>query len=440
MLTTELETRDIPAIYERFAREIGEKHWKHRVQALKQDIKGNPFLERLHLQENAIAYQLEQLRELHVRFGGAAVQAYNDHSHYSAASFAAQVLSVLDASSPALAERFRRRVHGALKNPADMRAMRLEMAAATHFLRAGRSVNWPEMNPAGGTVEVGTFDLLIEDLGPHGLELECKSVSEQKGRRITRRQAIEFYWQLRSRHWDRLKRLRTGIAAVVEVPRDLPTQHKDRQALADALAKCVLHCAAGRYEAPYATVRLSEFDPQRLSELKAGVGQERARQLMDEVSGTRNREVVAFGTPSGGALVVAIQSAEDDDLMDSVMATLRDSAARQFSGKRPAMFVVGLDGLDAGQMLGVARQDQDPGAVPTALRLHTSRFLEMTSRDFLVGVTFLSASSLRPAVHDVLDSGGMAYNFPKRESPFWSEAFSGLFGQEPAALDTALLR
>lgn len=437
MLTLELHTRDIPHIYTRFAQEIGERYWKQRVAALKQEIRGNPFLQRLHSQENAIVFQFEHLRELNERFHGVAVQAYNDHFHYPAASLAAQVLSIIGASSSKLAEQFRGRVRGALKNPNEMRALRLELMTATHFLRAGKRVSWPEMSDMRPITGQRIFDLLVEDLGPQGLEIECKSFSEEKGRRISRRQALEFYWQLRSRHWERLKKLQTGVVGIVTVPRDLPTQHKARLALADALAKRVLHCASGQYQEPEATIRLGVFDPRQLAALQAGVEVPNLRQLFDDITQTRNKEVVAIGTPAGGSLVIAVQSAEDDSLMDSILRTLKDSAAGQFSRTRAAMMVAGFDGLSAEQLLEIAKQDQDPAAMPTALRRYGSKFLASENRDQVVGVTFLSSSSLRPAVSDTLDSGGTAYFFPKRESPFWAEAFSGLFGRESASIEDA---
>jgi len=167
MLTIELHTRDIPHIYGRFVKEIGEKNWKTRAVALLQERKGNPFLERLHLQEDAITFQLEHLREMQQRFGGVAVFDYNDHAIFPAASFAAQVVSLLDHSPDALAERFRRRIHGALRNPAEMRAIRLELATATHFLRAGRTVSFPEMSSAPAMQPCASDLLQGRQLGPH---------------------------------------------------------------------------------------------------------------------------------------------------------------------------------------------------------------------------------------------------------------------------------
>lgn len=430
MLTVELHTQDIPGVYGRFAQLVGEEHWTKRLRAIEDEIRGNTLLRGLLHQENAIAYQLERLKELHGRSGGNFVQAHEEHAHYPAASLAAQVLSVVDASEPQVGKRLIRRVHGAFKNPAEMRAMRVELMAATHFLRAGRKVSWPEMTEAPAT-GAGTFDLLIDDIGPNGLEVECKSISDQKGRRITRRQALDFYGQVLKRHWARLKYLRTGVLAVITVPSDLPKDGKERKALADVVVQRLLHCALGEYREQGAHLRVAELDTRLVAQAAGATSRRRAREIFDEVTGTRNREAFAVGTPAGGAVMLVVQSEQDDDLMDSVFATLRDSAGRQFSQQRAAIFVVGFDGLDAAQLLDIARQDQDPGARPTALRVRASDFLDSASRDHLVGLTFFSASNLRTAQPGLVDSGGTAYHFPKPNSRFWAEAYRGMFGRDP---------
>jgi hypothetical protein len=149
---------------------------------------------------------------------------------------------------------------------------------------------------------------------------------------------------------------------------------------------------------------------------------------LEKLTGTVNKETVVISTEAGGALIMAIKSKEDDSLMDKIVRTLKCSASAQFTGKRAGMMVAGFQGLSAEQLLNIATHDQDPDAAPTELRLRASRFLGSKNRDHIVGAVFLSSSSLRPAVADIQDSGGTAYNFPKRESPFWSDEFSGLFG------------
>jgi len=52
-----------------------------------------------------------------------------------------QVLSILEGSSKPDGHKFPQRVQGAFNNPNDMRGLRLEMMAATHFTRRGRKVS-----------------------------------------------------------------------------------------------------------------------------------------------------------------------------------------------------------------------------------------------------------------------------------------------------------
>lgn len=109
--------------------------------------------------------------------------------------------------------------------------------------------------------------------------------------------------------------------------------------------------------------------------------------------------------------------------------TLSRSASRQLSGQRAGMFLVGLDGLEAESLMEVAHQDSTGDQPPTALRVKVSDFLASQGRDHVVGVGFISKGALRPASGGVTDSGGSAYVFPKRESPFWHSDFSGLFAE-----------
>ena len=187
MLLTELSTARIPDVYQQFAAVIGDSHWRSRVGQIKQEIRGNRFLAQHLESENALAYQFEHLRELTAKFGRIPPWEANNHAIYPATSFAAQVLSIMEAAPRQFSGQLRRRVHGAFKNPDDMRGLRLELSAATHFARRARKLAWPEMTGEG------TFDLLVQDVGPRGLEIECKAISEDKGRKIHKREVLDFY-------------------------------------------------------------------------------------------------------------------------------------------------------------------------------------------------------------------------------------------------------
>src|SRR5258706_5112100 len=155
MLQTDLHTGDIPNVFARFRDKIGERHWQRRITRVKEDIRGNRFLRQHLIEDNAIAFALTECSNLTVRYKQIPTDAIETRALYPALSFAAQVLSIIDRSSTQQAKGLIRRIQGAFNNPDDMRALRLELTAATHFTKRGYAIAWPEMESSG------TFDLLI---------------------------------------------------------------------------------------------------------------------------------------------------------------------------------------------------------------------------------------------------------------------------------------
>src|SRR6188472_1041844 len=95
--------------------------------------------------EYAIAFGLYRCGDLLTRYGGLPNDVVANRVVYPAMAFAAQSLSMMDLATPVEADRLRKRVAGALRNPSDMRALRLELAVATLFARRGHRLQWPEM-------------------------------------------------------------------------------------------------------------------------------------------------------------------------------------------------------------------------------------------------------------------------------------------------------
>lgn len=148
------------------------------------------------------------------------------------------------------------------------------------------------------------------------------------------------------------------------------------------------------------------------------------RKEIDSATGTTNREVAVYGTRAGGMLAFVMQSTVKDDVLDQVFATLHDSATRQFTEKRGALFWVALQGIDADQLLSLHKQDSVPGEQPTALNMGVSNFLH-GAPDHIVGVVFSSKSGLLPAVDGSSELSGVTNFFLKEESPFWHANFRG---------------
>jgi hypothetical protein len=422
MPKTEMHTRDIPALYHRFEREVGAKHWRNRVAQCKAEIKGNEFLGNYLRGENSIAFQLDHLGNLVERHGLAVpIQMIENPAIYPAVTFAAQVVSLMDASPRHDADRLVRRVHGAFRNPDDTRGLCLELQTATHFIQLGMRISWPETN---GT---GTFDLLVEGIGLNGLEVECKSISTDKGRRIHTREAIEFHSILMP-HVDPLTAsLASGLSVVLTLPGRLPKAPDERTALALEVARAIYSGVKDASMASGPSIRIRHFDAIALNDAYKRGDRRAFRRMLDEVSGTRNRESMVMGSLAGGALVFTIQSAQDDDWKKATFDTLSDAAKRQLTGTRGGLLLASLDGLDSEQLRSIGLQDQAPGNTPSKLQDGVDTFLSSTRRDHVVGVGFVSRSRVVSERIGIIRTGGTAYYFRKKQSPFWSEDFRGLY-------------
>ncbi|RTL38297.1 MAG: hypothetical protein EKK53_19060 [Burkholderiales bacterium] len=409
-----MTTAQMPAIYRRLATAIGPEHWQGAVARQEAAIRSNPFLQDYLRSEYAIAYQLEKLRVLVAARGDVPPWAFNDRSIFPALGFAAQVLGVLSLCTTKQARTFVKRVKTAFSSSENMHGLRLELQAATHFTRRGNQVPWHRAN------NTGTFDLLVDDLGPSGLEIECKSISDDKGRRIHRLDALNFWGEVWKDISAVAQHLRNGLAVVLTVPNRLPSDPEERAALTRAVVSGVVAGTStslgGGME-----LRLANFEPEHLSAAMAG-DRQTFRDAIDAATGTTNREAALYGTPSGGMLALVIQSAVEDDVLDQVFATLKDSASRQFTGQRGSLFWVALQGLDAEQLMSVHEQDSDPSQQPTALRKGVSDFLT-NAPDHVVGVVFGSRSGLYPTDDGITDMGGVTNFFVKETSPHWHESF-----------------
>ena len=196
----------------------------------------------------------------------------------------------------------------------------------------------------------------------------------------------------------------------------------DRASLAKAVVAQILTGSGAAFDGG-TDLRMQPFDPNRIEAAK-DAGREAMRTAIDAATGSTNREATVYGTPAGGMLAFVMQSAVEDDVLDQVFATLDDSAERQFTRMRGALFWVALQGIDADQLLSLHGQDSAPGEKPSALKLGVSSFLNRAP-DHIVGVVFSSRSGLFPAVGNSTDSGGATNFFLKEESPHWHASFRG---------------
>ena len=301
-----------------------------------------------------------------------------------------------------------------------MSGLRLELSIATHFLRRGCSLIWPEFSDQSSGKP--SFDLLVEDLGTDGLEIECKSVSNDKGRRIDGETVAELALLVKQQ-MPFANDLTQGLAVVVTVPDLLPRHATERKALLKAIARQVMMGESGVLQ-DGTHVDLRDFEANVAAQLNER--DPALRQVLEAVTQTKNVPTLVIGKRGHGALVVAFQSARSDTFLNEVFDTVADAAKRQLSGRRAGLVVVGLEAIDAAALKSLAQHDHAASNDPSALRLYVSRLLNRADLSHLVGASFGSKGNLIDGAQ-ALTTDGSSYNFFKEESPFWHPAIGNAF-------------
>lgn len=423
MLAIELNLSEVTNKFNAFKGVIGESFWLRRVMLIDEQIRGFPHLNDLLVKENHIAYALARCSDLIKRYGIIPRRYRRDRSLYLAFSFTTQVLSYLECASSTQRPAFIRRVQNSFNQPDELRGLLFEFIVATHLIRRGHKISLPEVG------EAGTPDLLVEEVGINGLEIECKSISDNKGKKIHGREAMEFLKLIQGNLLPYLKNsnFTGGLAVVLSIPSRLPKLLSERQEIMQRVMDSISRTSSESYPDGY-EVNVSNFDKSLLQDVHFNTDSKELRQLLDEITYTSNREVMIVGSRKA-VVVLALQSKQKDTVLEYLFESLSKSASKQPSKKRAALYMVEFTGVNEVELTSIAHQDSDKEQAPSGLKVAVSKFLSSKNRDYVVGVGFLSNGEIaQESDGNQMHSGG-AYFFANRTSKFWHKDFEGLFRQ-----------
>lgn len=417
MLRTEIHVDEIPTIFIRFCEIVDQNLWLKRVQSINTEIRGRPYLKDYLLEDNSLIFKLASLSQLIEQYGWIPRSYRKNPEFYPAIQFAAQVLSLHDHIPENQKLAFLGRVRGTFKNLDNLKALQLEFTAITHFENRNFSLKLPEVGITG------TVDLLVENIGANGLEIECKTISTDTGRKITRRQALEFFNIARPTIENALQNYQGGIYVVLTIPARMPSSLEEKLELVRLVEANIVKYQAdpSSLDSP---ILISKFDLDLLEGVEFN-NSHTIRELADQITGTNNQEVMIVGN-SKRALVFVIQSAQETVLLERIFKTIKNSAQRQISKTRPAIYFIGLEGIGSDELVNLATHDSNSKNIPTGLRMAVSKFLADQNREHVVGIGFLSKGTLNHTEDGTAENGSV-YFFPKKESNFWHNDFSGLF-------------
>jgi hypothetical protein len=428
MLTVEIRQEEIPTAFRRFCEIVGDRTWLDRADYIDAEIKRNPLLIDYLPKQNSLVLAFSKCSHAAAHNGNRLPwELTGDPLMFEAHIFSVQTLALIDAAtkfSKKRANSLISRVRDAFQYPTAIQALQLEARVATHFVRVGHSVYFPEL---GSGKE--RFDILNESLGPAGLEIECKAVTQDKGRKIHRGDAFEFFHLALPVIQTVACGLTAGLAVVVTVPGRLQ-QPEEFEALVNAMTQQILVGESGTLQ-DGTHVRIIDFRPEDLGDLKRPPSTQN-RAAVARITGTDNRESIIYQAERCcGVVILVLQSAQPDSMLHEVFATLAESSGRQLTGKRAGAFIGGFEGLGHKALLDTAI-NEGRGGTFSALAWEASRFLEQPEFPHVVGIGFLSATD-NSELPDADNPKGITYYFPKQTSPFWHPDYAGMFGSKPNA-------
>ena len=318
------------------------------------------------------------------------------------------LLSVLDQShGKALGSR----VRAGIRNPTDLRALMFELQVATLVSRLGFDISFPEMQSNGRS-----FDILATcDRRRLSIEFECKLITADKGRKIHQREAVV----IRSHIHATLKQLARftdrGLLIRITFPDSAPKDPRLSMDLAKDTSRAVVS-GKRMIQCDYWRIEVVDFDSCAIGLVEGDIDTPAAEQKVSAFLsryGIRNRETLVFKHRRGAPVIVTLESEKPDKVVDEIVKTVADSAAKQLTGTRPSVMCIKLDALTAAQLEGIGTE----GETPTALRIATSRFLNSTDSRNVSALAFMADGVVGRSAQGAITRVGRTYHFenPRNE-------------------------
>ncbi|QAY83360.1 hypothetical protein [Pseudomonas arsenicoxydans] len=408
-MRTDLRDHEFPELYRRFLTLFPDKPWLKRVANLQHQVNENPISKFWLWQVNVVAYGLAAfdthgLEQVEIESWDAVKQAM---------IFICQILDIHDTAPPDNARMFRGRIRGAISNPDDMRGIRFELGMATHLFRQGCSITWTDEHRGDET-----FDFLADVPGVGSVEVECKTLSADKGEPIARDIAYAFINRLFPKIEPALPfqgRFLYTISLVFQsnIPKNTTAQATIAAEVAEAIKR------EEQSVDGVCSIHLQALD---LKPLEEGLERDHLLDYSNQMLGYEPAHQVIKDLGEAGYLAVRVQSVVASKLETAVNDLAKRAIRKQLTGNRPACLVMRIE-RHSGESLEALAEDESNWLATRATKL-----LKNPAHDHLAAVVFVSA----PAVTAVTESSEVeqskTYIFESQQGNYSLLGLNHLFG------------
>jgi len=158
------------------------------------------------------------------------------------------------------------------------------------------------------------------------------------------------------------------------------------------------------------------------------------REVVDNLLGKCNLHVLVSYRPQQKAIIIVVESAQQDRVVRGIMQELQQAAKTQFTKCRPGILAVQFVELSPRELLELAEADSPDGEKASALQIATSLFFQSPARSHILSIVYRSrgyvvkqASTSRGRIDQSWQEKGPVYFFTNRNHPLAGERRYSVF-------------
>jgi hypothetical protein len=334
---------EIPTIVSNLTNIVSWSVWTKRVKALKSLAKANPlwpdFIGRRHALELAFADVVQYYR---IRGKYPWPRTASEQQFYS---FALLLTEVFRRVGPKAQARLRGMLRTGLEKECGLGPLAHEMKVAAHLMSRGFEVCFHDLESGGG------FDFLATSASSN-IEIECKYISTDLGRKLHRRRVYDlggYLYPVTKQYCDQEQ---GGMLIRVTVANRLTSAVEQQTRIRDCVSSLLLagEKTSGDDEC---FVTAEAFDIQQ-SPFSSPSAPKSPAQVHDEARryfGIDSDHALLHWKPNVAAVVISLKSAQPDLVLTEMVKGLKADSKAQFSGTLPAYLLLHLDEVGDEQLL-----------------------------------------------------------------------------------------
>jgi hypothetical protein len=404
----ELETDEIPNILLRFKSIIGWENLNKKFISLhnqKSDTYGHYLKKRFNLEltlEEIFRYKKNTNRVLWTP----------NTDQITTYSFMAMVVKVYERLSYHGQNKLSGQLKGDLKNETGLAPTAFEMMMIANLLQNGFHLEFSDLEEKNNTP---IYDFLAFK-GNKKLEIECKYITGDKGRKIHQRNLHTLVENLKS-EIDKLRKISVSNLFI-------SITIKDRLQVSDSYVKLLKNDIIQIFESPNIKINREEHSikcyifSNEASPFQKYITEEETRKFIEENYNIQNPHAFVCYNPNHSATVINIKSEQEDSVLDVIFKSALKDSKKQFSQKLPAILCCKLADVSEGELkeLQDAQQNENIG-----IQIMSNMLLDR--RPHLLGVGFMTdgfaykKSEKHIGQPNIFSTQGSVFFFKNQEHP-----------------------